>query len=66
MNYNGFAFGSEAERVASESLATFYVVRIYKLAKISYCIQKKYCVVYLCYEGKGTLREYYPSWFEDK
>ena len=19
-----------------------------------------------CYEGKGTLREYYPSWFEDK
>lgn len=40
MNYNGFAFGSEAERVASESLATFYVVRIYKLAKISHCIQK--------------------------
>ena len=20
----------------------------------------------LCYEGKGTLREYYPNWFEDK
>ena len=20
----------------------------------------------LCYEGKGTLREFYPSWFEDK
>lgn len=24
--YNGFAFGSEAEWVASESLATFYIV----------------------------------------
>ena len=40
MNYNGFAFGSEAEKVVSGSLATFYIVRIYKLAKISNCIQK--------------------------
>lgn len=23
-------------------------------------------LVDLCYEGKGTLREFYPSWFEDK
>lgn len=48
MNYNGFAFGSEAEWVASELLATFYIVRIYKFTKISQGLEFRKRKVIFC------------------